>query len=102
MNNEIFLYLFIVCGVIFVALFIYLLRQTIRKRREAQEEMRKQDLCGTCKYCCEDEHHVAHCEILDNKVGSINRNMDEVVPYPCLQCPFDCYLQRSDIWKQHL
>lgn len=91
MGNEIFLYLFIICSIIFIILFIYLLRQTIKKRRKAQEEMRKQDLCGTCEHCCEDKYHIAHCKILDNKVGSINRNLDEVVPYPCLQCPFDCY-----------
>lgn len=101
MGNEIFLYLFIVCSVIFIALFIYLLCQTIKKRRKTQEEMRKQDLCGTCKHCWDDfpmplERYVTHCEILDNKVGAINRNLNEVVPYPCLKCPFDCYSRKED------
>ena len=62
--------------------------------------MRKQDLCGTCKHCWDDfpmplERYVTHCEILDNKVGAINRNLNEVVPYPCLKCPFDRYLQKK-------
>lgn len=100
MGNEIFLYLFIACSIIFIALFIYLLRQTIKKRRKAQEEMQKQDLCGTCEHCWDDfpmplDHYVTHCEILDRKVGAINRNLNEVVPYPCVQCPFDCYSQKK-------
>ena len=37
-TNEIFLYLFIASSIAFIALFIYLLRDTIKKRREAQKE----------------------------------------------------------------
>lgn len=100
MGNEIFLYLFIVCSVIFIALFIYLLRQTIKKRREAQEGMQKQDLCKTCEHYWEDfpmplDRYIPHCEILDRKVGFIDLNLDEVVPYPCVQCPFNCYLRKK-------
>jgi hypothetical protein len=37
---------------------------------------------------------IAHCEILDRKPG--NSNMDEIVPYPCLKCPFDSYHRKVD------
>lgn len=99
MSNNIFLVVFIICSVIFIVLFIYLICETAKKRKEAQEEMRKQDLCRTCKHCWEDfpmppERYVTHCEILDRKVGIINRNLNEVVPYPCVQCPFDCYSRK--------
>lgn len=101
MSNNIFLWSFIICSVIFIVLFIYLICDTAKKRKEAQEEMRKQDLCGTCKHCLEDfsmplERYVTHCEILDRKVGAINRNLNEVVPYPCVQCPFDCYSRKEE------
>lgn len=101
MDYRIFLWTGIIAGVLFLSLFIYLLYGTVKKRREAQEEMRKQDLCGTCEHCWEDfpmplERYVTHCEILDNKVGSINRNLNEVVPYPCTQCPFDSYSRKCE------
>lgn len=38
MSNDIFLWLFIICGIIFIALFVYLIRDTAKKRREAQRE----------------------------------------------------------------
>ena len=64
-----------------------------------REERQEKDLCRTC------EHHwldfplplngfIAHCEILDRKPG--NNNMDEIVPYPCLECPFDSYHRKVD------
>lgn len=53
------------------------------------------DLCKTCKYYWIDfpmplEKVISHCEILDEKYG-LEVNMDDIVPYPCLKCPFDCY-----------
>ena len=38
MGHEIFLYIAIISGILFIALFIYLLRQTMRKRKETQQE----------------------------------------------------------------
>lgn len=98
MGYEIFLYIAIISSVLFVALFIYLLRQTIKKRKEAQHKLFEQDLCSKCKYVrvkVTDYLSIeTHCEILDQKVGSINRDLDEVVPFPCLECPFECYLPK--------
>ena len=52
------------------------------------------DLCKTCKHYWVDfpmplEVAVSHCEILDEK--SINQDMNEIVPYPCVSCPFNKY-----------
>lgn len=52
------------------------------------------DLCKTCKHYWVDfpmplEYAVSHCEILDAK--NINQDMNEIVPYPCINCPFDKY-----------
>lgn len=62
-----------------------------------QEEKNK-DLCKTCKYYWTDfplplDCVVSHCEILDNKKG-LSANMDDEVPYPCLKCPFNCYIKK--------
>ena len=35
MNNEIFLYLFIISSILFIVLFVYLICDTVKKRREA-------------------------------------------------------------------
>lgn len=56
-----------------------------------------QDLCKTCANYWQDfpmplEQVISHCEILDTKSG--NKVMDEVVPYPCVKCPFDSYKRK--------
>ena len=38
MGNEVFLWLFIISSIIFIVLFVYLIRDTAKKRREAQKE----------------------------------------------------------------
>jgi hypothetical protein len=55
------------------------------------------DLCKTCSHLWFDypfpvEHCVAHCEIADAKIGF--GKMDEVVPYPCVNCPFNAYKKK--------
>ena len=57
------------------------------------------DLCKTCEHYWvdfeiePDKKYVAHCEILDDKKGLL-ANMDDIVPYPCLKCPFNCYKKK--------
>lgn len=57
----------------------------------------EKDLCKTCKHFWMDfpmqlDHCEAHCEIVDQKYTS--KTMDDVVEYPCLKCPFDCYSEK--------
>ena len=60
-----------------------------------QEE---KDLCKTCEHYWQDfpmplEQVVSHCEILDKK--SVKKTaMDDIVPYPCVKCPFDSYKKK--------
>ncbi len=63
-----------------------------------QEE---KDLCKTCEHYWQDfplplDYVVSHCEILDRMPGhGINENdMDNEIPYPCLNCPFDSYKKK--------
>lgn len=57
-------------------------------------EKKVQDLCLTCEHYWEDfpmplEYFISHCDIVDKKYGF--NVMDKYVPYPCLECPFNCY-----------
>lgn len=61
----------------------------------------QKDLCKTCEHYWQDfpiplEQVISHCEILDKKTGY--KSMDEVIPFPCIKCPFDNYLEK----KQYL
>lgn len=53
-----------------------------------------EDICKTCIHYWTDfplplDRCVPHCEIVDENHGF--KDLDDVVPYPCLKCPFDCY-----------
>ena len=57
-------------------------------------EKKDEDLCLTCVHYWEDflcrwEYAVSHCDKVDEKYYF--KNMNEYVPYPCLECPFYCY-----------
>ena len=57
------------------------------------------DLCKTCEHYWVDfplplDHVENHCGILDTKGGL--KPMDDVVPYPCLECPFNCYKKKGE------
>lgn len=59
---------------------------------------KQKDLCQTCEHYWLDfpmplEQYVSHCEILDQKCT--NKTMDDIVPYPCLECPFNSYLPKK-------
>ena len=56
------------------------------------------DLCKSCTHYWVDfplplDHAVPHCSIIDDKVGF--SHMDDVVPYPCIECPFNCYTKKK-------
>ena len=60
--------------------------------------METKDLCKTCENYWEDfslplEYVVSHCEIVDKK--NFNKFMNDIVPYPCLECPFNCYKKKQ-------
>lgn len=61
----------------------------------AQED---KDLCKSCKHYWVDfvvnpeKRYIARCEILDKKY--MDKELDEEVPYPCLECPFKCYVKK--------
>ena len=59
------------------------------------------DLCHYCEHYWLDfplplDRYIPHCEILDKK-QTANRNMDEVVAYPCLKCPFNSFLKKKNL-----
>lgn len=62
--------------------------------------LENKDLCKTCKHywvdfeITPDKRYVSNCEILDRKKG-LSANMDEEVPYPCLECPFNSYAKKK-------
>jgi len=61
----------------------------------------KEDLCKTCENYWTDfplplEQVESHCTVVDEKVGF--GKMDEVVPYPCFKCPFNCYSKKKYIY----
>lgn len=61
------------------------------------EKQEVKDLCKSCTHYWVDfplplEHCVGHCEISDEKIGF--GKMDEVVPYPCVNCPFNSYQKK--------
>ena len=60
-------------------------------------EQENKDLCKTCKHFWLDfpmpcDHYVSHCDIVDKRCGM--KEMDEIVPYPCTKCPFECYSKK--------
>lgn len=57
-------------------------------------ELQIKDLCLTCEHYWEDfptplVRIISHCVKVDEKYGF--KSMDEYVPYPCVECPFNCY-----------
>ena len=59
---------------------------------------KEKDLCQTCEHYWVDfpmplEEYISHCEISDEKIGW--NKMDEAVPYPCLECPFNAYKKKQ-------
>ena len=57
-------------------------------------EQDNKDLCKTYEHFWLDfplplERYIPHCE----KIGL--NNMDEIVPYPCLECPFNNYSKKK-------
>ena len=58
------------------------------------------DLCKTCEHYWIDfpmplDHYEPHCDIVDKKHGYRADKFAELVPYPCLECPFGCYSKKK-------
>ena len=59
-----------------------------------------EDLCKTCEYYWVDfpmplDHYEPHCQIIDEKYNFSAEKFAELVPYPCLKCPFNCYTSKK-------
>lgn len=55
------------------------------------------DLCETCSHYWFDspltlDNRVPHYKIADKEIGF--NTMNEVVPYPCVNCPFNAYKKK--------
>ena len=55
-----------------------------------------EDLCKQCEHYWTDfplplDRVISHCSVLDKK--PIGQDLDDIVPYPCLQCPFDSFVK---------
>lgn len=64
----------------------------------ALSKKENKDLCKSCSNYWVDfplplEYIEYHCSIVDEKVGF--GKMDEIVPYPCIECPFNCYSKKN-------
>ena len=62
---------------------------------------KEKDLCKTCEHYWVDfplplDHYEPHCEIVDKKHGYRADKFAELVPYPCLKCPFNCYKKKAE------
>lgn len=58
------------------------------------------DLCKTCGHYWTDfplplDHYEPHCEIIDEKYINGAEKFAELVPYPCLKCPFNYYTSKK-------
>lgn len=57
------------------------------------------DLCKICEHYWDDftanpdKNYDAHCEVADIKYNF--KRLDDVVPYPCLKCPFDSFIRKG-------
>lgn len=63
-------------------------------------DLKQKDLCKTCKHYWTDfplplDHYEPHCEIIDEKYVNGVEKFAELVPYPCFECPFKCYIKKK-------
>lgn len=67
--------------------------------QQGELNCKTEDLCKTCEHFWRDftspllYHVKSHCEIVDERYGY--DKMDEVVPYPCIECPFNSYSKKK-------
>ena len=60
--------------------------------------MENTDLCKKCEHYWQDfpmplDGYISHCEELDKKPHK--GEMDDIVPYPCTECPFNAYTPKK-------
>ena len=65
------------------------------------ENIQKKDICQKCKNYWLDfpvpfEYYESHCLIIDKDSRFIGKVMSEIVPFPCLECPFDSYVDKNN------
>ena len=65
------------------------------------EKIRNKDICLKCKNYWLDfpvpfECYESHCLIIDKDSRFIGKIMSEIVPFPCLKCPFDSYMNKNN------
>lgn len=59
----------------------------------------EKDLCKTCDNYWEDfvvlpiKQYISHCSVVDKEKGL--GKMEDVVPYPCIECPFNSYIKKT-------
>ncbi len=63
--------------------------------------MENKDLCKTCEHYWVDfpmplDHYEPHCKIVDEKYNFSAEKFAKLVPYPCLECPFNCYKKKAE------
>ena len=64
--------------------------------------MEEKDLCKTCAHYWRKPQDfqmsldivISHCDILDRQLIG-HESMDDIVPYPCLKCPFESYKKKQ-------
>lgn len=57
----------------------------------------EKDLCKKCSHFWLDfptplDRCIPHCDVLDKSGGGL---LDDVVDYPCLECPFNSYSEKK-------
>ena len=65
------------------------------------ENIQKKDICQKCKNYWLDfpvpfEYYESHCLIIDKDSRFIGKVMNEIVPFPCLECPFNSYMDKNN------
>ena len=65
------------------------------------ENIQKKDICQKCENYWLDfpvpfECYESHCLIIDKDSRFIGKVMSEIVPFPCLECPFDSYVDKNN------
>lgn len=66
-----------------------------------QERLQNKDICLKCKnywldFSSDFESYGSHCLIIDKDSRFIGKTINEIVPFPCLECPFDSYVNENN------
>lgn len=61
---------------------------------------KENDICQKCGHYWLDfpmplDKYIPHCEVMDSDPKYYRQEMDDVVPYPCLECPFNSFSKKK-------